>query len=248
MHRLIYKLSPLELDKAKKQIKYMLEHGFIRPSESPWGALVLFAPRKDGGLRFCIDYRWLNKKTIRNRYPLPLLEEMMDRLGGGRVFSKIDLKLGYWQVLIREEDIPKTAFWMRWGLFKFLVMPFGVTNASSQFMHLVQDVLHKYLDVFVVVFIDDILVYSKNTEEHTKHLRLIFERLRKHQLFAKASKCTFHVNEVSSLVSGLHRRVLLQLERSCVQCVTKSPQPVSKTSGPSWGFANYYYQFCPWIC
>ena len=163
VHQPIYKLSPLELEEAKKQIEYMLEHGFIRPSESPWGAPVLFAPKKDGGLRFCIDYRWLNKKTIRNRYPLLLPEEMMDRLGGARVFSKIDLKSGYWQVPIREEDIPKTAFRTRWGLFEFLVMPFDVTNAPSQFMHLVQDVLHGYLDIFVVVFIDDILVYSRNT-------------------------------------------------------------------------------------
>ena len=126
VHPSIYKLIPLELDEARKQIEYMLEHGFIRPSESPWGAPVLFAPKKDGGLRFCIDYHWLNKKTIRNRYPLPLPEEMMDRLGGARVFSKIDLKSGYWQVPIREEDIPKTAFRMRWGLFEFLVMPFVV--------------------------------------------------------------------------------------------------------------------------
>ena len=131
MHRPIYKLSPFELDEAKKQIEYMLEHGFIQPSESPWGAPVLFAPKKDGGFRFCINYRWLNKKTIRNRYPLPLPEEMMDRLGGARVFSKTDLKSGYWQVPIREEDIPKTAFRTRWGLFEFLVMPFGVTNAPS---------------------------------------------------------------------------------------------------------------------
>ena len=199
VHRPIYKLSPLELHEAKKQIEYMLKHGFIRPSESPWGAPVLFAPKKDRGLRFCIDYRWLNKKTIRNRYPLPLPEEMMDRPGGARVFSKIDLKSGYWQVPIREEDIPKTAFRMRWGLFELLVMPIGVPNAPLQFMHLVQDVLHGYLDVFVVVFIDDILVYSRNIEEHAKHLRLIFERLREHQLFAKASKCTLHVNELEFL-------------------------------------------------
>ena len=130
VHRPIYKLSPLELDEAKKQIEYMHKHGFIRPSELPWGAPVLFAPKKDGGLRFCIDYHWLNKKTIGNQYPLPLPEEMMDRLVGARVFSIIDLKSGYWQVPIHEENILKTAFRMRWGLFEFLVMPFGVTNAS----------------------------------------------------------------------------------------------------------------------
>ena len=109
----------------------MLEHGFIRPSQSPWGAPVLFVPKKDGTLRFCVDYQWLNKKTIRNRYPLPLPEEMMDRLRGAQVFSKIDLRSGYWQMPVRKEDVPKTAFRTRWGSYEFLVMPFGVTNAPS---------------------------------------------------------------------------------------------------------------------
>ena len=110
VHRPIYKLSPLELEEAKTQINYMLEHGFIRPSQSPYGAPVLFMPKKDGGLRFCIDYRWLNKKTVKNRYPLPLPEEMFDRLGKAKVFSKIDLKSGYWQIPVRPEDVQKTAF------------------------------------------------------------------------------------------------------------------------------------------
>ena len=120
MHRPIYKLSPLEQDEAKRQIEYTLEHGFIRPSESLWVAPVLFAPKKDGGLQFCIDYHWLTKKTIRNRYPLPLPKEMMDHLWGAQVFSKVDLKSGYWLVPIREKDTPKTAFRMRWGLIELL--------------------------------------------------------------------------------------------------------------------------------
>ena len=144
VHRPIYKLSPLDLTEAKKQIQYMLEHGYIRPSQSPYGAPVLFAPKKDGGLRFCIDYRWLNKKTIRNRYPLPLPEELFDRRGGSRVFSIIDLRSGYWQVPMRKEDIPKTAFSSRWGHYEFLVVPFGVTNAPAQFMSLMHDVLADY--------------------------------------------------------------------------------------------------------
>jgi len=133
VHRPIYKLSPLELDEAKKQIQYMLDKGFIRPSDSPYGSPVLFAPKPGGGLRFCIDYRWLNKRTIKNRYPLPLPEELFDRLGGSRVFSKIDLRSGYWQMPVRHEDIPKTAFKTRWGLYECLVVPFGVTNAPAQF-------------------------------------------------------------------------------------------------------------------
>ena len=160
LHRPIYKLSPLELKEARKQIEYMLEHGFIRPSESPYGALVLFAPKTDGGLRFCIDYRWLNNKTVKNKYPLPLPKEMFDRLGGATVFSKIDLKLGYWQMPIRPRDIQKTAFKTRWRLYEYLVMPFGVTNAPAKFMGMMNDLLGEYLDRFILIFLDDILVYS----------------------------------------------------------------------------------------
>ena len=131
IHRPLYKMSPLELEEAKNQIQSMLEHGFIRPSDSPYGSPVLFVPKKDGSLRFCIDYRWLNKKTVKNRYPLPLPEELFDRLGNARVFTKIDLRSGYWQMPVKPGDIPKTAFKTRWGLYEFLVMPFGVTNAPT---------------------------------------------------------------------------------------------------------------------
>ena len=177
IHRPIYKLSPLELEEAKKQIQYMLEHGYIRPSISPYGAPVLFAPKKDGGLRFCIDYCWLNKKTIKNRYTLPLPEELFDRLGGATIYSSIDLRSGYWQVPLRKEDIPKTAFKTRWGLYEFLVVPFGVSNAPAQFMNLMNDVLADYLDDFVVVFLDDILIYSKTIEDHVGHLRKVLQKL-----------------------------------------------------------------------
>ena len=174
VHRPIYKLSPLELEECRKQIQYMLDKGFIRPSDSPYGAPVLFVPKHDGGLRFCIDYRWLNKKTIKNRYPLPLPEEMFDRLGGAKVFSKIDLKSGYWQMPMRQEDIPKTAFKTRYGLYESLVVPFGVTNAPAQFMNLMNDLLQDYLDEFILVFLDDIFVYSQSMEDHARHLRKLF--------------------------------------------------------------------------
>lgn len=131
VHRPLYKLSPLELTEAKKQIEMLLKHQFIRPSESPYGAPILFIPKKDGGLWFCVDYHWLNKKTIRNQYPLPLLEELFDRLGGSKVFSKIDLKSGYWKIAVREGDVQKIVFKTRWGLYEYLVMPFGVTNAPA---------------------------------------------------------------------------------------------------------------------
>ena len=177
----------------------MLEHGFIQPSESPYGAPVLFAPKKDGGLRFCIDYRWLNKKTITNRYPLPLPEEMFDHLGGSKVFSTIDLKSGYWQVPMRPDDIPKTAFKTHWGLYEFLVVPFGVSNAPAQFMNLMNDVLAEYLDDFVVVFLDNILVFSRTVKEHAKHLAMVLAKLQKHHLFAKASKCQIVMTSIEFL-------------------------------------------------
>ena len=155
-HRPLYKMSPLELEEAKKQIESMLEHGFIRPSDSPYGTLVLLVPKKDGSLRFCIDYYWLNKKAVKNRYPLPSLEELFNRLGSARVFSKIYLRLGYWQMPIKPGDVHKTAFKMRWRLYEFLVMPFGVTNAPVQFMNMMNDLLVEYLDKFVLIFLDEI--------------------------------------------------------------------------------------------
>ena len=141
VHRPIYKLSPLKLQAVKTQIDSMLEHGFIRPSQSPWGSPVLFVPKKGCDLRLCVDYHWLNKRTIRDWYPLLSPEELMDHLRGSQVFSKIDLRSGYWQMPVRNEDVPKTAFRTRWGSYEFLVMPFRVTNAPSEFMHLVQDIL-----------------------------------------------------------------------------------------------------------
>ena len=178
VHWPLYKLSPLELAEAKKQIEYMLKHGFIRPSDSPYGAPVLFAPKKDDGLCFCIDYRWQNKKTVKNRYPLPLLEEMFDRLGNAKVFNKIDLKSGYWQILVRPGDVHKTTFKMRWGPYKYLLMPFGLTNAPAQFMNMMNDLLGDYLDRFVLIFLDDILTYFANVQEHAEHLRKVLQVLR----------------------------------------------------------------------
>ena len=134
---------------------------------------MLFAPKKDGGLWFCIDYRWLNKKTIKNKYPLPLPKELFDRLGGSTIFNSIDLRSGYWQVPLRKEDRRKTAFKTCWGLYEFLVVPFGVSNAPAPFMNLMNDVLADYLDDFVVVFLDDILIYSKTLKDHVIHFKKV---------------------------------------------------------------------------
>ncbi|KAK1431931.1 hypothetical protein QVD17_08737 [Tagetes erecta] len=167
-----YRMAPLELKELKEQLQELMELGFIRPSVSPWGAPVLFVKKKDGSMRLCIDYRELNTITIRNRYPLPRIDDLFDQLQGAKFFSKIDLRSGYHQLKIKEEDVPKTAFRTRYGHYEFLVMPFGLTNAPAVFMDLMNRVFHKFLDKFVIVFIDDILVYSKSREEHEEHLRI----------------------------------------------------------------------------
>ena len=145
--------------------------------------------KKDKSLRMVVDYRALNEVTIKNKYPLPMINDLFDQLQGAKVFPKIDLRSGYHQLNIREKDIPKTAFTTRYGLYEYTVMSFGLTNAPAYFMSMMNKVFMEFLDKFVVVFIDDILVYSKNKEEHMQHVRLVLEKLREHQLYAKFSKC-----------------------------------------------------------
>ena len=177
-----------ELAELKKQLRELLDKGYVQPSSSPWGALVLFVEKKDGTQRMCIDYRSHNEVTIKNKYPLPRIDDLFDQLKGACVFFKIDLRSGYHQLRIIHTDIPKTAFVTRYGLYEFTVMSFGLTNAPAYFMYLMNKVFMEYLDKFVIVFIDDILVYSKNEEEHEEHLRLVLQKLREHQLYAKFSK------------------------------------------------------------
>ncbi|GJV08186.1 putative reverse transcriptase domain-containing protein [Tanacetum coccineum] len=204
-----YRLAPSEMKELSVQLQELLEKGFIRPSSSPWGAPVLFVKKKDGSFRMCIDYRELNKLTVKNRYPLPRIDDLFDQLQGSSVYSKIDLRSGYHQLRIKEEDIPITAFRTRYGHFEFQVMPFGLTNAPAVFMDLMNRVCKPYLDKFVIVFIDDILIYSKNDEEHEKHLRIILELLKEEKLYAKFSKCDFWLDSVQFLGhvidrSGVH--------------------------------------------
>ncbi|GJS96111.1 putative reverse transcriptase domain-containing protein [Tanacetum coccineum] len=180
-----YRLAPSEMKELSEQLKELSEKGFIRPSSSPWGAPVLFVKKKDGSFRMCIDYRELNKLTVKNRYPLPRIDDLFDQLQGSSVYSKIDLRSGYHQLRVREEDIPKTAFRTRYGHYEFQVMPFGLTNAPAVFMDLMNRVCKPYLDKFVIVFIDDILIYSKSKKEHEEHLKLILELLKKEELYAK---------------------------------------------------------------
>jgi hypothetical protein len=183
-----YRMPPNELAELKSQLNELLKKGLIRPSSSPWGCPAIFVKKKDESLRMCVDYRPLNAVTIKNKYPLPRIDILFDQLSKAKVFSKIDLRSGYHQIKIRPEDIPKTAFSTRYGLFEYLVMSFGLTNAPAHFMYLMNSVFMPELDKFVVVFIDDILVYSQNEEEHAEHLRIVLTRLRDNQLYAKFSK------------------------------------------------------------
>jgi hypothetical protein len=176
----------------------LLDKGFIQPSSSLWGCTTIFV-KKDKTLRLYVDYRPLNEVTIKNKYPLPRIVLLFDQLAGAKVFSKIDLRSGYHQIKIRHEDITKTAFTTRYGLYKYLVMSFCLINAPTYFMYLMNSIFMPELDKFVIVFIDDILVYSKNKEEHAEHLRIVLSHLREHQLYAKFSKYEFWLNEVSFL-------------------------------------------------
>ena len=194
-----YRMAPTELKELKTQLQKLLDKGFIRPSVSPWGAPVLFVKKKDGTLRMCINYRQINKVTVKNKYPLPRIEDLFDQLRGASVFSKIDLRSGYYQLRVKEVDVPKIVFRTRYGHYEFLVMLFRLTNAPAMFMDLMNRVFRPYLDQFVVVFVDDILVYSKDAQEHEYHLRIVLQTLRENQLFAKLTKCDFWLKEVSFL-------------------------------------------------
>ena len=219
------------------------EKGFIRPSSSPWGAPVLFVKKKDGSFRMCIDYRELNKLTIKNRYPLPRIDDLFDQFQGSCVYSKIDLRSGYHQLPVREEDIPKTAFRTRYGHFEFQVMPFGLTNAPAVFMDLMNRVCKPYLDKFVIVFIDDILIYSKSEKEHEEHLKLILELLKAEKLYAKFSKCEFWIPTVQFLghvidCDGIH------VDPAKIESIRDWATPTTPTEIRQFlGLAGYYRRF-----
>ena len=233
------------MDELKKTLADLSKHGFARPSKSPYGAPVLFVRKKDGSMRMCVDYRALNKITVKNRYPLPRIDELLDRVQGATVFSKIDLRSGYHQIRIAEEDIPKTAFRTRYGHYEFTVMPFGLTNAPATFMRLMNDIFQPLLDSCVIVYLDDILIFSRTPEEHQQHLRQVLEILRKHKLYAKLSKCSFFQPAVDFLGHTISAKGI-SMDEHKVKAIQDWPQPANLKELRSFlGLAAYYMKFVP---
>nr|GEZ09448.1 putative reverse transcriptase domain-containing protein [Tanacetum cinerariifolium] len=258
-------LAPSEMKELAKKLQELSDKGFIRPSSSPWGAPVLFVKKKDGSFRMCIDYLWgasvlfvkkkdgsfrmcidyheLNKLTIKNRYPLPRIDDLFDQLQGSSVYSKIDLRSGYHQLRVREKDIPITAFRTRYGHYEFQVMTFGLTNASTVFMDLMNRVCGPFLDKFVIVFIDDILIYSKNKEEHEEHLRIILELLQKEKLYAKFLKCEFWLDFMKFLGHVINSQGV-HVDPAKVEAIKSWTAPKSPTEVRQFlGLAGYYRRF-----
>ncbi|GKA78653.1 putative reverse transcriptase domain-containing protein [Tanacetum coccineum] len=238
-----YHLALSEMKELSEQLKELLEKGFIHPSSSPWGASVLFVKKKDGSFRMCIDYHELNKLTVKNRYPLPRIDDLFDQLQGSSVYSKIDLRSGYHQLRVREEDIPIIAFRTRYGHYEFQVIPFGLTNAPAVFLDLMNRVCKPYLDKFVIVFIDDILIYSKTKGEHSEHLKIILDLLKKEKLYAKFSKCDFWLESVQFLCHVINREGI-HVDPAKIKAVKNWPVSTSPTEVRQFmGLAGYYRRF-----
>jgi hypothetical protein len=239
-------LMPLnELAELKIQLQDLLDKGFISPSASPWGCPALFVKKKDNSLRLCVDYHPLNAVTIKNKYPLPRIDILFDQLAGAKVFSKIDLCSGYHQIKIKPSDIPKTAFSTRYGLYEYLVMSFGLTNAPAYFMYLMNSVFMPELDKFVVVFIDDILIYSKTEEDHADHLRVVLQRLRDHRLYAKFSKCEFWLDNVKFLGHTISSEGISVDPTKVQEVMDWKPPTLVHQIRSFLGLAGYYHRFIP---
>ncbi|GBG72541.1 hypothetical protein CBR_g12112 [Chara braunii] len=242
-HQAPYRLSILEATELKRQLEELLRLGFIKPSNCPWGARVLFARKENGTLRLCIDYRGLNRYTVKNNYPMTRSDELFDRLAGNRFFTKIDLRSGYHQIRVAAADQPETAFRSRFGHYEFKVMPFGLTNAPATFQRAMNDIFRDILEQYVLVYLVDILVYSRTLEEHLKHLRDVLDCLRRHGFYAKLSTCRFAQHKVNFLghyVSdqGLH------MDDAKITAIAEWPAPTSAKQLRSFlGLTSYYSNF-----
>ena len=240
-----YRLSQPELEELRRQLTKLIEEGWIRPSVSPFGAPILFVKKKNGDLRMCVDYRALNKITIKNKYPLPLISELLDRLSGAKYFTSLDLRSGYHQLRIVEEDIPKTAFNTRYGHYEYTVMPFGLTNAPASFQALMNDMLRPYLDKFVVVYLDDILIYSPTWEEHLSHIKTVLSALRDNQLHCAVEKCNF-AQEQTTYLGFIIDKDGIRTDPQKTAAVTDWPEPTNVSDIQTFmGFANFFHKHIP---
>ncbi|KAL2237827.1 UNVERIFIED_CONTAM: Retrovirus-related Pol polyprotein from transposon opus [Sesamum indicum] len=238
-----YRMSQPELVELRKQLKDMLESGIIKPAKSPYGAPVLFQKKADGSLSLCCDYRALNKITVKNKYPIPLVADCFDRLSRANYFTKIDLRSGYWQVRIKEGDEAKTIVVTRYGAFEFLLMPFGLTKAPATFSTLMNQVLHGFLDEFVVVYLDDIVVYNRTLIEHADHLRQVLTRLREHEVYVKVLKCSF-ARESINFLGHIVERGRIRMDPKKVQAIEEWRPPSDVHDLRAFlGLASYYQRF-----
>jgi hypothetical protein len=238
-----YRLSFPEQQELQKQLESLLHNGLIRPSSSPYGAPVLFVKKKDGSLRMCVDYRALNNITVKNKYPLPRIDDLLDRLAGCKYFTKLDLRSGYWQVRIKGEDIPKTAFRTRYGHYEFLVMPFGLCNAPATFQYLMNSIFKPFLDRFVIVYLDDILIFSKTRQEHLADLDAVLKILQEHHLYANLNKCEFARKEVQYLGHIVNAHGILP-DPAKIKAIRDWPIPAHTRELLSFlGLANFYRRF-----
>ncbi|GJW70981.1 putative reverse transcriptase domain-containing protein [Tanacetum coccineum] len=235
-----YRLAPSEMKELSEQLQELSDKGFIRPSSLPWGAPVLFVKKKDGSFRMCINYRELNKLTVKNRYPLSRIDDLFDQLQGSSIYSKIDLRSGYHQLRVREQYIPKTAFRTRYGHYEFQVMPFRLINAPAVFIDLMNRVCKPYLDKFIIVFIDDIFIYSKDKKEHKEHLKAILDLLKKEKLYAKFSKCEFWIPNVQFLGHVIDSRGI-HVDPAKIESIKNWASPKTPTEIRQFlGLAGYY--------
>jgi len=239
----IYSLSKFEQEALKEFIDENLTNGFIRSMSSPHGAPVLFVKKKDGSLRLCVDFCGLNKITKKDRYPLPLISDLLDSPRKARIYTKIDLRHAYHLVCIAEGDEWKTAFRTRYGAFEWSVMPFGLTNAPAAFQRFMNDLFSDLLDVCIVVYLDDILIYSNDITQHQKHIKEVLKRLRKAGLYVKAEKCEFHSDSVEYLGYVLSLSGLTMSDAK-VKTIQEWPEPKKVKDIQSFlGFANFYRHF-----
>ncbi|GJP30377.1 hypothetical protein CLOM_g962, partial [Closterium sp. NIES-68] len=240
-----WRLTQPELQELRNQLDYLLAKGFIRPSTSPFAAPILFTPKKDGGLRMCTDYRALNRVTIKSRYPIPRTDELIDNLRGARYFSKIDLRGSYHQIRVFTDDCHKTAFRTRYGSYEYTVMPFGLTNAPSTFQLTMNGVFRDLLDKCIIIYLDDILIYSKTREQHLKDLEAVFQRLQQNRLITKGSKCEFLKQELEFLGHVISTEGI-RIDPKKLRAIQEWQPPTNLQQLQSFlGFVNYVRRFIP---